>query len=575
MSKETKSTVAARVPEATFVPVPIDADRVCGAISQIGYRPASALMDIIDNSVAAGARDLAITLELDPSKSIGNKNNVLSYTILDDGSGMTDDEVLNAVALGSNALYSPNSLSKYGLGLKSAGLSMGERISIVSQKDGTLGKHHVVDRSLIRTQGTYGVAVETAPPALVSDLRAFLGDKRSGTMVRVSACTNTHQESAQSTFEVLRDRLGVVYYEFLRRTPDPLAITVRVTGKPDFRIEPFDILFSEIALPHFDADAYDGKLPCLAFRGPVPVTEGESEPAILEVVLFPPAKMNTNPAFNRDERALIGRFAVARKNKGFFIYRNGRLIKWGDDLDGIVGKDDLGFRARLIINTTHDDALQVDVSKQRLDIPEDIRKKIELCVRTPKRALDDLWTKCKEILDLHGPSEGQSFSERNTLLADEDLDAPTEPPAKEVAKRRRATIRQETERKQEDEPLPPVASTQDDQTPVFQKVRYSDRVTADALWEAAEDPIDGAFVRVNRNHPFYQTILGPLGATSGVRQAFEALLWAAAAAENKTRQHLPDIQDEDITTVLKRFKKVLASNLGTWSAANQDILDND
>jgi hypothetical protein len=374
--------------------------------------------------------------------------------------------------------------------------------------------------------------------------------------------------------EVLRERLGVVYYEFLKRHPNPLAITLHVTGRPDVPIEPFDILFSDIALPHFDADSYDGKLPCLAFRGPVPVTEDESGPATLEVVLFPQAKMKEMPTFTREERALIAQFGVARKNKGFFIYRNGRLIKWADDLDGIVGKDDLGFRARLVINTTHDDALQVDVSKQRLDIPEDIRRKIELCVRNPKRAYDELWAKCKEIIDLHGPGEGQSFNERNTLLAEEDLDAPTDPPAKEVAKRRRTAIRKESEEKAAEDQSPPASASPPDEPLVFQKVRYSDRVAADALWEAGEDPIDGAFVRVNRNHAFYQTILGSLGATSGVRQAFEAILWAAAAAENKTREHLADIRDEDITTVLRRFKKVFASNLGTWSAANQDILDN-
>jgi hypothetical protein len=558
---------------STFIEIPMDADRVCNAISNIGYRPASAIMDIIDNSVTAGAKHIVVSLTTNPERSIGNRNNVLSYTIFDDGNGMTDAEVLNAVALGSNARYSQNSLSKYGLGLKAAGLSLGDTISVLSRKDGSTSKLHSVDRTLIRTQGAYGVAVEDATTALEQELTSFLGTKTSGTMIRISSCTNTHQDSAHSTCEILREKLGVTYYRFLEATENPLKITVKVSGKPDYSVIPHDILFSNKALPHFDPDDYDGKRPCLAYKSNIAIIDGEPEPATLEVVLFPHAKMNQNPSFTTEERKAITSYAVSRKNKGFFIYRNNRLIRWGDDLDGIVGKDDIGFRARLVINTAHDTALQVDVSKQRLAIPEEIRNKIELCVRNPMRTFNDMVTKCKEILDQNGPTEGQSFNERNTLLSDEDLDEPTEPSAKEIIKARRATIRKETRTVLEREPPLPPTTTTEVSGSAFQKVRYSDRVSADALWESGEDPTDGVFVRVNRNHPFYQTIIGPLNAASGERQAFEALIWSAAVAEIKTRENLASITDEHISAVLARFKKVLASNLGTWSAANQDVLD--
>ncbi len=39
---------------AEQIVIDMDAGRVCDAIARIGYSPASALMDLIDNSVTAG-----------------------------------------------------------------------------------------------------------------------------------------------------------------------------------------------------------------------------------------------------------------------------------------------------------------------------------------------------------------------------------------------------------------------------------------------------------------------------------------------------------------------------------------
>jgi HSP90 family molecular chaperone len=84
----------------------------------VGYTLDTALADIVDNSVAAGAasvRILADTASTQPS--IG---------IVDDGIGMTAEELLEAMRLGNRSPLDERmlgDLGRFGLGLKTASFS--------------------------------------------------------------------------------------------------------------------------------------------------------------------------------------------------------------------------------------------------------------------------------------------------------------------------------------------------------------------------------------------------------------------------------------------------------------------
>ena len=45
-----------------------DAGRVFQVLGRIGYAPVSAILDIVDNSVSAGATNVAISVNQEPSK---------------------------------------------------------------------------------------------------------------------------------------------------------------------------------------------------------------------------------------------------------------------------------------------------------------------------------------------------------------------------------------------------------------------------------------------------------------------------------------------------------------------------
>ena len=112
----------------------IDAGRLLYGLSRIGYTTSSAICDIIDNSIRAKASNIHVLVRKERDDlADSRRNNVKEYLIIDDGIGMNEDGIKDALKLGSSeAYYEENSLSKFGLGLKSAAFSQGDSLVVIS-----------------------------------------------------------------------------------------------------------------------------------------------------------------------------------------------------------------------------------------------------------------------------------------------------------------------------------------------------------------------------------------------------------------------------------------------------------
>ncbi len=97
----------------------------------LGYSTATALADIIDNSISAGATTVYIDFTWNGHNS--------RIAILDNGRGMSDGELEGAMRLGDkNPLTARDAhdLGRFGLGLKTASFSQCRRLTVASVKDG-------------------------------------------------------------------------------------------------------------------------------------------------------------------------------------------------------------------------------------------------------------------------------------------------------------------------------------------------------------------------------------------------------------------------------------------------------
>ena len=102
------------------------------SLRDIGYTFELALADILDNSISAKARHIQILALPEPKKTV---------CILDDGKGMTETQLIEAMRLASqNPLTERlnDDLGRFGLGLKTASFSQCKKLTVASKKNGHL-----------------------------------------------------------------------------------------------------------------------------------------------------------------------------------------------------------------------------------------------------------------------------------------------------------------------------------------------------------------------------------------------------------------------------------------------------
>ncbi|MBE1237992.1 ATP-binding protein [Phaeovibrio sulfidiphilus] len=110
---------------------PPHAGAMLESLRGLGYAPATALADLVDNSIAANAREVAIGLEW-----LGPESRV---RVIDNGDGMDDPALEAGMRLGAcdpRTERAATDLGRFGLGLKTASFSQARRLTVASRKKG-------------------------------------------------------------------------------------------------------------------------------------------------------------------------------------------------------------------------------------------------------------------------------------------------------------------------------------------------------------------------------------------------------------------------------------------------------
>ncbi|MEL4073242.1 ATP-binding protein [Ochrobactrum sp. GPK 3] len=108
---------------------PPRASAMIEALRGLGYSAATALADIIDNSIAANATMVDLTFVWNGTSS--------AISILDNGDGMDDVLLDRAMRLGEKGPLEErgkSDLGRFGLGLKTASFSQARRLTVASRK---------------------------------------------------------------------------------------------------------------------------------------------------------------------------------------------------------------------------------------------------------------------------------------------------------------------------------------------------------------------------------------------------------------------------------------------------------
>lgn len=372
------------------------ASRLTTSLRDIGYEFVTAIADLVDNSVAAGAGQVDITIEFRGEES--------RVVICDDGSGMSPGRLNEAMRFGSRRSYRDDDLGKFGLGLKTASLSQCRRITVVSRAAPQRRRLHarVLDLDHIADTDRWEVLAPQAGslrPSLTEPLSSGTGtvvvwERLDRVLSYADPGSGWARRRLVQLAEATSQYMGMAFHRFLSgEVPGRGLLKITVNGEivqawdPFGRDEP-----NHVALPE---------------RRYTLAVGGATGDVTMRPYILPPKEAFSSPqAFDR----LAGPNKWNRQ-QGLYVYRSGRLIQSGGWC-GLRTLDEHTKLARVALEFAPelDELFQVNVAKMRVGLPSELRVQME-------KAVADLCRRAQTIYREAATHDDRHSADRPTAAA--------------------------------------------------------------------------------------------------------------------------------------------------------------
>lgn len=364
---------------ALFILVPVqpcelaepNAGSLIESLRAFGYSLPTAIADLVDNSLTAGAT----TIEVHLHWSGGNS----AVAILDNGAGMSPEELVQAMRPGSLSPLEqrdPKDLGRFGLGLKTASFSQCRRLTVRTKANASDVSERTWDLDHVGATGEWRLVTLEDP--VVQNFALQLDAVKSGTLVVwqlcdriVSPTTDLNDDKAQRRFLELADdvahHLALVFHRFMDGVP---PVSIAVNGNKLKSFDPF--LQKEKATQLLTEET-------LRLHG---------EPVIVRPFVLP-----HHSKMERDRYDLAGGRRGWTQSQGFYVYRNKRLLVDGDWLGLGLRKDDHYKLARIQIDipNTLDAEWQIDVRKARATPPAALRESLRRLAELTRTSASNIY----------------------------------------------------------------------------------------------------------------------------------------------------------------------------------------
>lgn len=201
----------------------VDAYLALNALRQVGYRnTATAVAELVDNSIEAEAKKITI-VTLSAREPVAKRTvyRVQKIAVLDDGLGMTPDELGCCLSLGwGTRLDTREGLGRFGFGLKGSSLSQAELVEVYSWRNGEVYKTYL-DLPEIKEDGQQFLK-SVEPASLPKEIVEAVGGKigSSGTLVMWSKLDGVDFKRPATLFSRMQEELCRIYRHFLDDNDD-------------------------------------------------------------------------------------------------------------------------------------------------------------------------------------------------------------------------------------------------------------------------------------------------------------------------------------------------------------------
>jgi hypothetical protein len=328
------------------------------SLRAVGYNLPTAIADIIDNSLAADARNVDLYFHWAGGDS--------RICIIDDGCGMSESELHAAMRPGSRSPLeerAPEDLGRFGLGLKTASFSQCQSLTVVSKASGNMPCSRCWDLEYVARHDEWRLLKTPAPGT--EEWLSKIHEAPSGTAViwtrldRITGGDRTADAAAHGRFnhaiDHVRQHLALVFHRFLADG----SLKLRINGDA---IKPWDPFLENHPATYRTAEE---RIPF-----------GKSFVVFRGFVLPHRDKLK-----NGEFLAAGGPYGWAA-HQGFYVYRNHRLLVSGDWLrlgsPSAWTRDEQFKLARIRLDITNetDSEWHLDVKKSTARPPAAIRDRL-------------------------------------------------------------------------------------------------------------------------------------------------------------------------------------------------------
>ncbi|WP_316206856.1 MULTISPECIES: ATP-binding protein [unclassified Bradyrhizobium] len=337
-------------------PAPPRASAMIEALRGLGYTTATALADIIDNSISATAESVSLAF-----KWAGARSHV---AVLDDGAGMSAEELDAAMRLGERSPLDPRAigdLGRFGLGLKTASFSQCRRLTVASLRNGRMSCLRW-DLDVLASSADHGWhLLEGAAPGSEHLLEPLLAIGK-GTLVvweqldRIVTPGSSEQDFLDLVDDVER-HLAMVFHRFIAAAHPSLRLSIN-----DRLIKPWDPFL--LAHP-------------ATWSSPIARTVSAAGKVEVQCHVLPHRDYLTS----QQEQSAAGPHGWTAQ-QGFYVYRNKRMLLAGSWLGLGQGrswtKEEAHrlARIRLDIPNSADADWKIDIRKSTASPPVGLRQEL-------------------------------------------------------------------------------------------------------------------------------------------------------------------------------------------------------
>ncbi len=326
------------------------------SLRAFGYDLSTAIADIVDNSISAGAKNIDINFFWDGEDSyIG---------IQDDGSGMSEEQLVTAMRPGSRSpleVRDPKDLGRFGLGLKTASFSQCKKLTVASKNENDPVSIRCWDLDYVTITGEWRL-LKTGS-LVMAELSKGLEPRTSGTIVllesmdRLTKGLKVDNERDHDKFledaERVKNHLAMVFHRFIERIN---GLKISINGRQIKAWDPF--LSNEPATQNLTEEAHD-------------ILDGR---LIVKPYILPHVSK-----ISEETHARAAGPNGWNAQQGFYVYRNSRLVVAGDWLGLGFQKEEHYKLARILLDLPNsmDEHWELDVKKSRAYPPAFFRRELK------------------------------------------------------------------------------------------------------------------------------------------------------------------------------------------------------